>query len=1040
MFRLCVVLAVAGALAALAPVSALAQRGTLTGTVTDQTTNVPLGSAQVFILGANVGGLTNSDGRYLIANVPSGEHRLRAELIGYRSAEEQITVQAGQTVQVNLALTSSPVDLEGLVISVDGSEARRMEFGTDIERFDAAQTLEQGAVTSLSELLTSRAPGLQVQQGSGGVGTASRITLRGVASMTMASNPIVIVDGIRVNNRTDTGPASIDWSEGRTISRLDDINPNEIADVQVIKGPTATALYGSDAASGVIIITTKTGGVGAAKFTMTQETGILDDRNDYDTYKSYYNFTRFMGITDVNDPVAQQWSATRNPVTGDVWGVISPLTDPLTSPLKTGYSTDTNLQVSGGVEGLTYFVAGRFENTSGVIPVNDVERYSLRGNFTASPTDNLEVSFNAAYYSNDVRVAESGRSFRGYSTNGGLGNATTSFGHRPDGSRGDCLATLLRGDPASVCENRQGNLIATFDQLHTIYGGQRTGRSVSSIRTTWRPTSWLSSRLVAGVDHAQMHDLNEFPLDEALPFGPLSLGYVRDNRITNIQRTVEWSNTVQAKLGGDVTSTTVAGVQYFETSEQSVGCIGEGGFASPTANACGAALIRTGYSNRVDNKQLGVYSQQRFGYRNYLYGSAGIRLDDNSAFGFDQGAIWSPSLNGSAVLTEMPFWDWDLFSTVRVRGAWGNAAQAPPPNSALQRLLPVILTDPNVGDVAGIQSAYPGNPELTAERKSELEMGIDAALLQDRLAIKVTHFRQKTTDAIITRFLAPSSGFRGEQFVNVGELQNNGWEFEVNADLVRTSGLNWSVDLSHTTQNPLVTSMGGLPPLFVSGSRGFFKEGYAPGSYYGPIVQSAQRDANGTTVPGSMVIKPGDLSGDRSYLGSPQARNTQHLSTNLELFGGIIRFYTLFERRGDVTKTNEPASQKVTQGGDISGTWHWAFRQERLTAEQQVALEESSTRGSEFRRFVFAEDGSFIRWREVNVSFRIPESAVQRVLRAGSSATLSVGARNLYVWSDFSGIDPESAIRSGLAGFAGNEEYFTEAIPTKIFVRLQLTF
>ena len=238
--------------------------------------------------------------------------------------------------------------------------------------------------------------------------------------MTQGSNPLIIIDGIRSNNQTDLGPRSIDWTEGRTVSRLDDLNPADIATVQVIKGPTATALYGAGAASGVILIETKDGSSSQAQITINSEFGFVEDVAHY--WDKYYNFTEHMGITSADDPIAKQWNATTNPVTGDVWGYHNSMTNPLTSPLRKGAFSNTTVSVTGGGEDVQYFLSGRFQDAKGPYVPNTQEQISLRANITARPSEHVEIAVNTNYLETDLRFPESSRSFRGYSTNGGAGS------------------------------------------------------------------------------------------------------------------------------------------------------------------------------------------------------------------------------------------------------------------------------------------------------------------------------------------------------------------------------------------------------------------------------------------------------------------------------------------------------------------------------------------------------------------------------------------------------------------------------------------
>jgi TonB-dependent starch-binding outer membrane protein SusC len=1017
------------------------QSAMIIGQVLDARTRAPLRSAEVRIPGTSIRSVTDINGRYRLNGMPTGAVTVRVRLIGYATGSGSAMARSGQSVELNFALEQQAVQLSEVVVTVDATTVGKVELGTDIERIRVADVLAAAAVPTMSNLINARAAGLDVQAATGPVGSASRIRVRGATSITRANNPIIIIDGIRVSNQTDQGPESVDWTEGRTVSRLDDINPNDVASVQVMKGPTAAALYGSDAASGVIILQTRRGATGQHRVTLNTEVGLIRDVSDW--WDNYFNLTRSLSITDVNDPVARQWSAVKNPVTGQVWAIHNPMTNPLTRPLRTGHYTNTSLDLSGGRGEITYYVSGKYEDGLGVTANNTLTRYSMRANVEVRPAETLTLTASSSFLASDTRLPESSRSFRGLSTNAGAGFPLLSFGLRPDGSRGDCLATLVRQQDPRVCEERQGNLTYNFDKLMTVRSDHRVGRFIGSLLASWVPRPWLTNRFVVGLDYIQSRNRNLFPLDPDRPFGTLSLGYIRDDRHTDQFRTYEYTGTVSAKVTDELSSTTTVGAQYFSKSSELVGCIGQNGFASPTANACDAALTTIGFSNLVSNVEAGVYLQQRLGYKGYLFGTVGIRRDDNSAFGQNQGAIWSPGANLSVALSEMPFWKWEKINSLRVRFAWGNAAQAPPPQAAIRRYKPVRL---EVGGVqrTGVSPAFPGNPDLTAERKREIEAGIDLGALDDVIAVKFTYYHQKVTDAILERFIAPSIGFRGQQWVNIGAIENTGVEAQITAQVLRGQNVSWDLDFKLAMQDPIVTSLGDEAPLLLGANRGMFRVGYAPGSYYGPVVQGAVRDAQGNIVPGTAVIKPGDIGDPRnpthSYLGQPQARNQQSLSSGVGLFGGKIRISTLFERKGDVQKYNGTGAFRSPWVLDESVDRKWAFRQVELTPDQQAALERSVATGdANFRNWVFVEDGSFIKWRELTASFDLPRLLFSGVSSSLQSVRITFGARNLHTWTKYSGLDPESVVIGGRE-WVGNEEFYGEPQPRFYFTRLSVAF
>ena len=1026
-----VVLATAGEAA---QVSQQGTTGRIAGQVVSKDDKQPLSGVAVTIAGTRIGAMTNDQGRFIIPGAPVGNVVVQTRRLGHTPTERRVAVVADQVVNVTFELDKQAVSLREVVVSVDVGTTRRVEVGSDIARVSVEDVLAKAPVTNVADLLATRTSGVDVRRGTGPVGTGQPIRVRGVASITNASNPLVIVDGIRVSNNSASGPQSIDWAEGRTISRMDDIDPNEISSLQVVKGPTATALYGSEAASGVIIIQTKRGAAISAQLDVNTEAGVYQDRSDYSGFNKYFNLTRYLGITDLNHPVARQFNAVENPVTHTIWAYSNPMTNPLTDPRRDGIATNTTASLRGGTSNARYFLSGRYEDTKGVFPNNYVKRGNVRANVDVAPHSTLQLAVSTAYTTSDIRLPESSRSFRGLSTNAGAGAPVNTFGILPSGERGDCLATLETGaNSVSTCERFQGNLSANFDDLLSVFGGQKTGRFIGSFTALWSPRPWAANRLTLGLDNTQNFDLNEFPVDADRPFGQLSAGFVRDSRQTTHQRSVELTSTATRSLGPLVSTSTLGG-QYFEVDDEFAGCTGEGGFASPTATACNAALIQTGFSGGFENVQVGAYLQQRFAYRDYAFVTAGVRFDENSAFGSRVNGIWSPSLSVSWAVSEMGLWKWNVVNSLRLRSAYGQAAQAPPPYAADERLQPVRLTTPTT-TVAAVSALFPGNPDLGPERKAELEFGADADVLNSRFTLRWTHFRQTVTDAILSRILSPSLGYRGSQFVNVAKLTNNGHELTLGAGLIARPAVSWNVDLTLSTQDPIVDDLGGITPLFLGADRGMIVEGFAPGAYYGPIVESAQRAPDGSIVPGSIVYKDcPELPLNYCYLGNPQPTNMQSLATTVGLFQNKLRLNVVFDRRGNVTKRNGTTAFLVGFHRDRGAPIEYAFRESEVSPEMQAAMEQRLAGVANADAALWAEDGSFVRFREASVSYELPDRLSRLIQSSGTSVV--VGGRNLATWTKFRGVDPESFVRGGLATIGGNEEFFGEAVPKYYYVRL----
>lgn len=1021
---------------ALSAADAVAQQARITGTVTGDDGR-SLAGAAVSVVDTNLGVFADEQGRYVL-QVAAGTHEVQARHLGYATATQTVTVGAGQSVTADFRLATRAIALDELVVSLQATRASRAEIGTDLERFDAEREMEKAAVENLSDLLNARSAGVSISESSGSAGAASTIRVRGSTSLTQDNNPIIYVDGVRVSNDTGTGPGSFDFGNGQTISRLDDINPADIANVQILKGPTAAAQYGSEAAAGVILITTKKGRAGSSEIRLAVEQGFSYDHHDY--WDNYVNLTAQAGVTDPDDPRLQAWRPEQNPVTGDVFARHNPFTNPFTDPFRKAHLQNYTASARGGVEDVNYFTSVRYENQEGVLANNAVERFSLRANLDSRPVETLDLSVSTSLIVSDVRLPDNDRSAVGMITNGGAGLPLFSFAGLSEDDAGDCLATLVLGASESLCQARQGNLTANFDKLATIENTQEMTRFIASATANWVPAEWLSTRLTSGLDFVQAENRNLVPLDPDRPFGGNSDGVVFQDQSIGQTFSLDAAATGSFDFGAISSATTVGG-EFFANETEFVSCEGRG-FASATAIACNAALTFSGGSNRVENNELGGFFQQRFGLNDYLYATGSIRIDDNSAFGDNLDAIVSPSANVSAVISDMPFWNVDAIGDLRLRFAWGKAAQAPAPFAEARTFRPVrVVVDGQ--QLSGISLLDPGNPDLAAERNEEFEMGFDGSALNDRLGFKFTYYNQTTTDAIVATSVAPSTGFSGTKFVNLGEIKNEGIEVQIGGRLVSRENLSVELDFKLFTQDPMVTDLGDLPPITFGLGQDhlMFREGFSPGAYFGDIVATAERDGEGNIVPESVEFLPGNLGPDGGpaaddpvgrYLGDQEPSNEESLGATVTLFNRL-RLYTLFDRAAGNVKFDQSDEFRSPFIPNSTGSRRFAFRQAESTPAEQASMEI----GDRALTPLYVFDADYVKWRELTVSYDLPQGLLSPT--PIGSANLMVGGRNLATFTDYEGLDPELRFDGGRDSFNASE-FFSQPPVRTFFARLSLSF
>lgn len=1033
------------ALAVLSRPAVAQQEAVVRGRVVDASTRQPVAGAAVRVRGTERGTATNSEGVYELRLERTGTVELVAGKIGYRQATRTVRLEPGGTVTANFSLAVTRIQMGELVATVGAEEVERRATGTSVGRIDAAQAVEEGATSSFSDLLNARSEGLTIQRSSGMTGMGSRVRVRGVSSLTQDNNPLIVIDGVRANNNTGFDAFA---TGGQSTSRFEDLDPQEVQSVQVMKGPTAATLYGSEAAAGVIVVETRSGSAAAEpEFRFRTRQGFVDENNEYpDTFA---DVTTGFGVTSLDDPRLDQFRAEKNPVTGTVFLVDNPFMDPDSRPFRHGHHQDYAASVRGGTEGFGYYGSTSWTSQQGTFASNNLDRLNARGNFEIRPSDVTTIQLNAGYVSSNLTFPNDNSIASGLGVNGMLGIPIFSFGTDPQEGPGEgiCAFDALQGLPAGTtgaCDDVNGNFLATFDKLATLDQGETVQRFTGSGSVEIQPWEWWTNRATVGIDESQVRAFQLFPFDPDRPFGDASEGNVTEQRTTGRVLTFDLASTAEYTLTEDISASTSLGAQYFQKMERTTACTGEE-FPAAGVSTCDAAIISRGENSLLENNELGGYGRQRFNYRDYLYLTGALRVDDNSALGEQEGVIWSPSVNASAVLSDMPFWGDDgpgPLTTLRVRAAWGKASQSPDQfaRDRTFRNAPTIIDGQTV---TGVTPADPGNPDLGPERSEEFEAGFDAGFLNGRIGLDFSYFYSETTDLIVPRPVAPSTGFPNVRFVNLGSMENEGIEVNVDARVLDTGPVAWDVRLIHSTSDPVITDLGlDSPIIFPVGAQGgsraagsqVFATGVPPGAYISEVVASATRDDDGNIT--SFTLAPGNL-GDgsaRRVVGNPNPGNQQSLSTTVSLFDRI-RVFSLFDRVGDVDLLNVTRAFRtpfINFPTFSSFSREFAFRQAESSPEEQAMFEQRILAP-------FVEDGGFIKWREFSVAYELPPSLTDVVGLGLNRVSVTVGGRNLRTWTDFSGLDPEGNVRGSRDDFIRNN-FAGIGIPQRWFAAFQVAF
>lgn len=954
--------------------TASAQQGAVGGVVVSAETQQPLGGASILVVGTNRGTLTNNEGRFLIPGLAGEAVTLRVSIIGYRSVT--MDARVGR-MDLRISLSESAIELDRIVVTgTAGSQVKRA-LGNTVAEVDAAAIVAKAPVNTMAELLNGRAPGVTIIQTTGMLGGGNRVRIRGTSSFSLSNEPLVYVDGVRVNNDQATGPISQAFGS-RPISRWNDINPEDIESIEIIKGPAAATLYGTEASNGVIQIITKKGRAGTPTFTASIKGGASWWDPADKLWTNYYDVggdgtVETIDIVELEDE--RLGNCTRGPT--DFYTKC-----PVHSIWRTGYTQQYDVSASGGSELIRYFFSGGYENSTGVDYSNDRVMYNGRLNLTATPSAKLEITGNIGY--------TTGRTNLGFEAGGG-GPTWTTFFARPDR-----LGTANRGFWSYTPE--------AYDELFDVW--QDVQRTTMSFGIQHRPTDWFHHRLNIGRDYTTEGDVELMYHDERwldlTSFADRGYKEMWDRGIT--YTTVDYSGTFQRTLRQHLESSTSVGGQLYRRDYGYIYAYGEG-FPVPGLSSMGATTQnRVNGEYAVENVTIGAFIQEQLAWQNRVFLTLALRADDNSAFGEEFDFVTYPKVSGSWVISEEPFWSIAPVSTLKLRAAYGQSGQQPDAFVALKTFDPA----PGPGGAGTVTPANLGNPSLGPERGRELELGFDAGLFSERMGIELTYYNQTTVDAILLREIAPSTGFSGSQYVNAGEISNTGLELLVHGEPWRTEHHSLELSFNVATNDNEVVSLGEVTDenFIAEGSYNRHQIGYPVGAWFGEKIVSADLDASGDAI----NVMCDDGAGGTIDCANAPAVYLGRVTPNVE--GGFSSTLRLFDRFTLYGQMDFKTGFSKLDGNLRVRCWFFAECEENWYPER---FDPAYIAGIQDGLVdVLIDRADFIKLREVSLSYDVPSEWANRF--GANGLTVTVAGRNLGTWTKFGGLEPESTFNSGSRG------------------------
>jgi TonB-linked SusC/RagA family outer membrane protein len=917
--------------------SLLFSQTNVSGKVTEASSGDGLPGVNVVVKGTATGTLTDADGNFSIA-VAQGDF-LVFSFIGFGSQEVEIT----SATTVNISMSEDFTSLEEVVVSGLASTVKRSNLANAVGTVSGEELTGTTGQATLDGALYGKLTGVNIVASSGAPGGGSGVRLRGISSIKGNNQPLYIIDGVYMSNaevpsglRNASGANRA--NEENASTRIADLDPNDVESIEVLKGASAAAIYGTRANAGVIIITTKMGKAGKTKINVSQDFG----------------FSTVQNLTGLRDWNTANVTATFDAAEAAIFnaaksaGKIFDYEDELYG--ETGKISNTKFSMSGGNEKTSFYLGASIRKEDGIVKNTGFDRNSIRLNIKHKINDKITISSNTNYVNSLTN-----RGFSGNENEGGL-----SFGYNLAYTRPwyDLHPDEFGNYP--VNPTAFGNMLQVRDVAKNddevnrfIQGGKI---DVSLVQNN---TTNLKFTLGGGID---------FFIDESLIYIPEThQGQIgKDNGFIGVGKNTFTQGNFQSFLvfdkflmNGDLTFSTQAGVSYLDFTRDLI-------YNQTTQLIPGQTSLEQGASkdieqDRENEEEFGIILQEEVNYKDQIIGTLGMRQDKSSLNGDPNKYFTFLKASLAVNIAEFDFWSIEKVSQLKLRAAYGETG-----SSATYGSLITPLDATNINGSGGtVISAKRGTPDLFPETSSEVEIGIDLGLLDNRIGLEFTSYTRKVNDLLFDQNLPTSSGF-STTVLNEADLKNTGIELAINAKPISNSNIEWTTYVSYWKNKAELTRLGVDP--FPVPNNGF---GLGLGTFFlqeGQLLTSIVQNVDG--VPTAVANSEPDFQMSFS--------NQVHFLKNFD-FSALLHY---------------------KKGGD-------ALNLTALLIDDGGTNPAIDARGSQYADS-YIEDAGYMRLREVALYYTVPKAALNSMFKnTFEQVKLGISGRNLWTRTDYSGYDPE---------------------------------
>lgn len=1057
--------------------SASSQQKEITGKVTTEEGSV-LAGASVSVKGSSNSTMTNEAGEFKF-NISTSAKTLVISFVNYESQELSI----GNQNRINATLKTLSTELENVVVTVLGFKERGDKLGSSVSRINTSEVVKSGE-TGLLQGMAGKASGVTITRSTGDPGAGSSIKIRGANTIDGNTQPLIIVDGIPISNSETQGLGSSAFGTGvAQQSRLNDINPNDIESIQVLKGASAAALWGSRAANGVLVITTKKGKAGAIKI----------------SYSSTYSIDEINRKHPLQNTYGQGSNGVYSPTAANSWGdridARSGLADITTGTAYfEGYATGTKyyrvtgknnketfvdknfnqifgnghylqnaINLSGGNDKSRFFLSLENMNQKGIIRAgSDYKRNSIRLNSDHTLTSWLKFSTKAAYVNlNSNRIQQN-------SNVGGLylGLLRTA----PDFDQTDYLGTYYDANGVASRNRHRSYRRYLADNVQPTYNNplwtinedkspNSVDRFIMSTEINANPVSWLELILRAGIDGSFDSRRYFFRVGSA---GDRNLGNYREEKISEVEKNIDLIAKASKDITKDLKGTLIVGGNINERNREIT--FGEATNFLDDIQLNSFALSADAFThleNRI--RKIGSnrgYSSLNLDYKDQLFVNFTGALEAASSI---PKAFFYPSVDLAWQFSKLTaFENSNVLSFGKIRAAWGKVGVQPEPyrtvttyESAVYDAYDDALALTNFGGGYRLNNNQ-GNENLRPEIKSEWEIGADLRFFRNKFSLGMAYYENKTKDVLLEVGLPPSVGFT-TIYANAGTIQNKGFEADFKLNILETKSHGIELYGNFNRNRNLVVDMSGSTGVDLTGGSMSSRAvaGYPLGVLWGP---RALRDAKGAFALDANGFPQIDAS--QGVVGDPNPdwRGAAGLKGNYKGFDASILFETF--QGGDVSQgtksvlynfgTHADVGHQITLTEPLKNVNGVVFPTGRVVRGNvgnygggNVLLDQAwyTSRGAGLGgssiRELFVTDGSWTRLREVSFGYTLNTPAFKKATKF-SSMRFSFSGRNLVLWSDVVGFDPE--INQTGVGNGFGLEYFTNPSTRSFLFTISLNY